>query len=110
MAFVVNPNLETELARDAQVLAACLQVAGQVATEAQRIAQTDAYRTGAYMRGIVPGMGEGASGPVAQVQATDWKSILIEFGFTSEGTTRPPKAILRRAGEALGYRTRMTHK
>ena len=106
----LNPALVTEVEGSPEMLAACLGVAHKVVAEAQDIARREAYRTGAYSRGITAAIGENEHGPVAQVQGRDYKSRWIEFGFTSQGVVHAPKAIIRRAAEALGYKTVVRHR
>lgn len=87
------------LARSSGMREALQLAADGIATEAQRMAQAEAFLTGAYMRGI-GGSVEGATDGqmVGRVTASDWKSVFVEFG----GAKTPAKAILRRAGEAHG--------
>ena len=100
--IVSDGELNAILARSSEMRAALLEVATQGAVEAQRMAQSDAYETGAYMRGITSDVVGLSNGSLAgQIQATDWKSKFVEFGTQ----TTPAKAILRRAGETLGVVT-----
>lgn len=108
--FVPTPGLAKTLSGTPEMMHACLDVAEKVVEKAQAMALTEAYRTGAYMNGIIAAVGEGETGPVAQVQGTDYKSRWLEFGFVSQGVTHAPKAIIRRAAEALGYSTVVRHK
>jgi len=99
VTILPDAELEKLLARSSEMRAALLEVAQRGTTEAQRMAQAEAFETGAYMRGIqaaVVGLPDGRL--AGQIQATNWKSKFVEFGTR----TTPVKAILRRAGETLG--------
>lgn len=99
VTILPDSELAQMLSRSTEVRDALLAVAQAGAAEAQRLAQSDAFETGAYMAGITAAVVGLPDGTLAgQVQANDWKSKFVEFGTATTG----PKAILRRAGETLG--------
>ena len=99
VTILPDDELDKLLARSSEMRNALLEVAQRGAVEAQRLAKSDAYLTGAYMAGITAAVVGLPSGKLAgQVQANDWKSKFVEFGTATTG----PKSILRRAGETLG--------
>jgi hypothetical protein len=95
------------LSNSREIIAALVAQAEAIAEEAKRTARAEYFRTGAYAEGIRArpvriAYGMVANQIVGQVQATDFKSYWAEFGWTENGQHHPPKAIVRRAAEALG--------
>lgn len=101
LALVLAGRLHAELAAAAE----------QIATEARAMARREAYDpadTGThYADEITAEVVETPAGPHGRVAAHKFTSGWIEFGTHPGGgaTFVPPKAILRRAAEAAGFRT-----
>jgi len=95
----IKKDFTTELKGDIYIQTQAKIVTEKIVARARALAATDAYETGAYMRGII------ANG--TQILATDWKSLWIEFGtINPRFKNMIARHILRRAAELQGFTVR----
>jgi len=98
--FLPNPHLERELLASTGLEHALHESTEEARKEAQRIAEAEAFETGAYMRGLVDEVALVDGKLQGRIVGTDFKSGYIEFGTEHQD----PKAIMRRATENVGLR------
>lgn len=98
--FDMDPDIESKVEKDAEVVGMAMDVAEAIAAHARSTAPVG---TGAYEGGIHAE--KTAKG--ARVFSSDPKSAWIEFGAPSRGL--PAHFNLRTAAKALGYKFKKGH-
>lgn len=88
-AIEMNPLMIAEMRRRAE----------RIVVEARKIAQAEAFDTGAYYNSIKVASGVEDGQAVGRANAYDWKSHWIEWGTVN----LPSKNVMTRGAEAAGY-------
>jgi hypothetical protein len=100
--FIPNPIGQAAIAFGPQMEAMLAAEANKILDAAKDLARQEAYLTGDYYRSLrtSTGVSKEDKAMAGRVNAWDWKAGWIEFGSIHN---YPPKRILSRAAEAVGY-------
>jgi hypothetical protein len=97
ISFRYDRGFGNEILRELGFREAIGDIADEIADHAQSIARSEAYDEGDYHDGIEATVDTGDFNTPARVNANDWKSHWIEWGYQGS----PGKAPLRRAAQEV---------